>query len=557
MVRLLGNPRLIYLQAPRYNKLLKANGDVFIHESGDSWVLLEDRYHDCSQKRRLDCDYTRGVLAAIPTLFDMPPADVEEIECQVAEKTYGSRGWPDSPVYGAKGCLYRIRWNSGERPPFWRRIFQRYSVYRRAIRDLQEANRLIQEKYDESRRLATELESANRELTGSKRQLEGYMAELKTSERRYRLLAENATDNIWTMSLDPLRFTYISPSVQKMRGYSVEEAMATTLEEILAPETLEMVSERLAEELAREASGSFDPDRSATLEMRQRCKDGSFMWVEGTMSFLRDENGKAVGILGVSRDISERKRAEQLYQAKIAAEAANAEKSKFLSNMSHELRTPLNHIIGFSELLLGKNFGDLNPKQEEYLSDVHESGLHLLSLVNEVLDVAKIEAGKLELKHAEIDLKPFLEQSLTIIVDKARSRNIELRTCIEGIPETISADQLRLKQILYNLLSNAAKFTPDGGTICLSAAMSSTKGEGARKEVEIGVSDNGIGIRKEDLAKIFEPFSQLDNLLSRKYPGTGLGLALTRNLVEMHGGRIWVESEGPGKGSTFRFTLPV
>ncbi|RJR39650.1 MAG: PAS domain S-box protein [Desulfobacteraceae bacterium] len=559
MVRLLGNPRLIYLQAPRYNKLLKANGDVFIHEAGESWVLLEDRYHDSGQKRRLDCDYTRGVLAAIPTLFDMPPAEVEEIECQVVEKTYGDRVWPDHPAYGAKGCLYRIRWNSRERPPFWKRIFQQYSVYRIAIRHLQEANRLIQEKYDEARRLATELESANRELTASKQQLENYMAELKTSERRYRLLAENVTDNIWTMSLDPLRFTYISPSVEKMRGYTVEEALATTLEDLLAPETLDLVSNRLAEELAREASGSFDPDRSATLEMQQRCKDGSFMWVEGTMTFLRDENGKAVGILGVSRDISERKRAEQLYQAKIAAEAASAEKSKFLSNMSHELRTPLNHILGFSELLLGKSFGELNPKQEEYLSDVHESGLHLLSLVNEILDVSKIEAGKLELKPAEIDLKHLLEQSLTIIMDKTKSRNIDLKSCLEDLPDTISADQLRLKQILYNLLSNAAKFTPDGGTIRLNARMRSAKGEEGieRNEVEIGVTDSGIGIRKEDLAKIFEPFSQLENSLSRKYPGTGLGLALTRNLVEMHAGRIWVESEGPGKGSTFRFTLPV
>jgi PAS domain S-box-containing protein len=492
----------------------------------------------------------------------MPLADVEEIECQVDAESYGNRVWPDKPVYGAGGCLYRIRWNSKQRPPLWKRIFQQYSVYRRAIRELQEANRLIQQKYDEARRLAIELETSNRELTDSKQQLENYMAELKTSEGRYRLLAESVTDTIWTMSLDPLRFTYVSPSVLRMRGYSVEEATAMTLEQTLTPESLKLVSTLLAERLGREIEGNPDANESTTVELQQLCKDGSTAWAEVIASFIRDEKGVPMGMLGVSRDISERKRAEQLYKAKIAAEASNAAKSKFLSNMSHEFRTPLNHIIGFTELLMGKSFGSLNPVQEEYLSDVHESSLHLLSLVNDVLDVSKIEAGKLELKPSEIDLKTLLEQSLTIITDTARTRNIDLKTTIEQIPSTIGADQLRLKQILYNLLSNAAKFTPDGGSVRLSARMTSGKGspvaaESMRNEVEISVADNGIGIRKEDLARIFEPFSQLENSLSRKYPGTGLGLSLARNLVEMHGGRIWVESDGPGKGSTFRFTLPI
>lgn len=557
IVRLLGNPRLIYAQAPKYNKLLKANGDVYVHEAGDSWVLLEDRYHNSAQKTRLDCDYTRGVLAAIPTIFDMPMAEVEEIECQVAPEIYGERTWPDHPVQGAGGCLYRIRWDSRERPPLWKRVFQRYSVYRRAIHDLQEANRVIQEKYDEARRLALELETTNRQLTESKQQLETYMAELKASELRYRLLAENVTDTIWILNLESLRFTYVSPSVERMRGYSAEEAMAISLQETLTPESLDRVSKRLAEELEKEAAGGgFDPNRSAVLEVLQYCKDGSTVWAEVTTTFLRNEHGKPEAILGVSRDISERKRAEQLYQAKIAAEASNAAKSEFLSNMSHELRTPLNHIIGFTELVLGKNFGDLNKVQEEFLTDVHQSSLHLLSLVNEILDVSKIEAGKLELKPSEFNLKALLEQSPAIIMEKAKARNIDLKIQADDIPETFVADELRVKQILYNLLSNAVKFTNDGGTICLGARMIAGVG-GERNEVEISVEDDGIGIRKEDLEKIFEPFSQVENSLSRKHPGTGLGLALTRSLVEMHGGRIWVESEGLGNGSAFRFTLPA
>jgi len=557
IARLLDSPRLIYTQAPFYNRLLKANGDVYIHETGDSWVLLEDRYHDSNQKTRHDCDYTRGIIAGIPTIFDMPLAHVEEIECQVARDRYGERSWPDHPKYGSRGCLYRIRWDSRGRPSRWRRIFQRYSVYRRAINDLQEANQALQEKYDEVRKLASELKVANEKL-------EGTMAELKVSEERYRLLADNVTDTIWTMSLEPLRFTYVSPSIMQMRDLTVEEAMAMSLDQTLAPESLEKVTKVLAEELAREADGSADPNRSKIFEIQQYKKDGSLAWAEIRTSFLRDKEGRAVGLLGISRDISERKRAEQLYQAKIAAEASNAAKSEFLSNMSHELRTPLNHIMGFTELMLGKNFGDLNETQVEYLSDVYQSSQHLLSLVNDILDVAKIEAGKLELNPARINPRQILEQSLSIVKDKAMKRKIRLETKIDRIPETIIADELRLKQILYNLLSNAVKFTEDGGEVCLSVRTLPGMGERdaqeagpARERLEISVIDSGIGIRKEDMERIFEPFSQLETSLSRKYPGTGLGLSLTRNLVEMHGGRIWVESEGLGRGSAFRFTLPI
>ena len=165
IARLLGSPKLIYTQGPKYNRLLKANGDVFIHDAGDSWVILEDRYHNSAQKTHYDCDYTRGVLAGIPTLFDMPLAHVEEIKCQVAPEVYGERIWPDAPPYGAEGCLYRVQWESKERPPLWKRLFQRYSVYRKAINDLQEANQLIQEKYDQVKKLASELETSTGNLS--------------------------------------------------------------------------------------------------------------------------------------------------------------------------------------------------------------------------------------------------------------------------------------------------------------------------------------------------------------------------------------------------------
>ncbi|MFA5181735.1 MAG: ATP-binding protein [Syntrophales bacterium] len=562
IARLLGNPKLLYMQAPLYNRLLKTNGDVYIHESGDSWVILEDRYHVSAEKTRYDCDYTRAIIAGIPTIFDMPPARVEEIECQVAPEVYGRRIWPDVPVRASRGCLYRIQWEAGERPPLWKRLFQRYSVYRKAINDLLETNRVVQEKYEEARKLALELEKANRRLTESKGQLEEFMGELKASELRYRLLAENVTDIIWTLSLDTMRFTYVSPSVRTLRGYSVEEAMAMSLEETLSPESLARAMKALTEALTREREGKGETNLPETFEIQQRCKDGSLGWVEIKASLLRDEGGKAVGVLGVTRDISERKRADMLYQANIAAEAANAAKSQFLSHMSHELRTPLNHIMGFTELILDKSFGELNEIQEEYLSDVYNSSEHLLSLVNEILDISKIEAGKLELKLSEFNLKQLLESSLSIIADKAVQRGITLTASFDGIPATITADELRVKQVIYNLLANAVKFTEDGGAISLSARVRSKAadtppaGEPIGREIEISVADSGIGIPREDAERIFEPFTQRENQLTRKYPGTGLGLGLSKHFVELHGGRIWVESGGPGTGATFRFVLP-
>lgn len=254
-------------------------------------------------------------------------------------------------------------------------------------------------------------------------------------------------------------------------------------------------------------------------------------------------------------------------------------KSEFLANMSHELRTPLNHIIGFTELVVDKNYGDLNETQEEYLSDALHSSKHLLLLINDILDLSKVEAGKLELELSDVILKMILENSLVMIKEKAMKHSIKLSTHIDGIPETIRADERKFKQIMYNLMSNAVKFTPDGGEIRLTADLADgsslvddSKGKigseedltamshelgASRKFVRISVTDTGIGLRHKDQERIFNVFEQIETSTSRKYQGTGLGLSLTKKLVEMHGGRIWVESDGKGKGSTFIFTLPL
>ncbi len=228
-------------------------------------------------------------------------------------------------------------------------------------------------------------------------------------------------------------------------------------------------------------------------------------------------------------------------------EVASQHKSEFLANMSHELRTPLNAIIGFSEVLTDRMFGDLNEKQEEYLKDIYASGTHLLSLINDILDLSKIEAGRMELELTEFDLPTAIENALMLVRERAGRRSITLHTAVDRQLGQIQADERKIRQVVLNLLSNAIKFTPEGGRIEVGALPK----DGF---VEVSVSDTGIGIAPEDQEKVFEEFRQVGTA-AKKVEGTGLGLTLCRKFVELHGGRIWVKSE-VGAGSTFTFTLP-
>jgi GAF domain-containing protein/anti-sigma regulatory factor (Ser/Thr protein kinase) len=230
-------------------------------------------------------------------------------------------------------------------------------------------------------------------------------------------------------------------------------------------------------------------------------------------------------------------------------EAANRHKSEFLANMSHELRTPLNAIIGFSEVLQERMFGELNEKQAEYTDDILSSGRHLLSLINEILDLSKVEAGRMELEVATFDLPLAIDNARTFVRERATKHGINLDVTVDERLGEFVGDERKIKQILLNLLSNAVKFTPEGGRIGISARQ-------ADGSVEISVSDTGIGIAPQDQAKIFEEFRQVGGDYAHKKEGTGLGLTLAKKFVELHGGKIWVESE-VGKGSTFTFTLPI
>ena len=217
--------------------------------------------------------------------------------------------------------------------------------------------------------------------------------------------------------------------------------------------------------------------------------------------------------------------------------------------MSHELRTPLNAVIGFSEVLLERMFGDLNPKQEEYLQDIVSSGRHLLSLINDILDLSKIEAGRMDLELTHFSVPLALENALTLIRERATRHGLGVDLAVDPGVGEIVGDERKVKQVLINLLSNAIKFTPEGGRVSVTAHL-------ANGTVEIAISDTGIGIAADDHDAIFEEFRQVGTDYARKREGTGLGLTLARRFVELHGGRLWVKSE-LGRGSTFTFTLPV
>jgi signal transduction histidine kinase len=291
-----------------------------------------------------------------------------------------------------------------------------------------------------------------------------------------------------------------------------------------------------------------------------------------------DEIGSLAGAFNhMLETIRERdeKLAESALEAKdarVAAESANIAKSEFLANMSHELRTPLNHIIGFTELILHKSFGDLTENQEDYLTDVLDSSKHLLSLINDILDLSRVESGHTSLEVTLFSLPDLIESSLRIIREKARKRNIQLTFSVENISDSTVGDMRKYKQILYNLLANAVKFTPEGGSVHLTAEKISSQElktelnthpqfksfdfEFRDEWLLISVADSGIGISPIDLERIFEPFEQVDGSLNRQYQGTGLGLALSRKLVNLSYGRIWAESGGLNEGTTIRFIIP-
>ncbi len=288
----------------------------------------------------------------------------------------------------------------------------------------------------------------------------------------------------------------------------------------------------------------------AKVRAKQEMGDSRKVFIETVLEMYQLLSGRTLDLM---RERTERRRVnDHLRAAKAAAEGANRAKSEFLASMSHELRTPLNAIIGFSEVLQDGAFGELNPRQARYVGHVLTSGRHLLSLINDILDLSKVEAGRLELSVEAVSPASVLQSSMVLFKEKAQKHAITLSIDIEPSvrTETIQADERKFKQVCFNLLSNAMKFTPDGGKV---TAHIGRYAEG----VVLRVVDSGIGLAPDDLERIFRAFEQVDSSYGRQQQGTGLGLALTRRLVALHGGRVWAESDGAGKGATFVVEWPA
>ncbi len=372
------------------------------------------------------------------------------------------------------------------------------------------------------------------------------------AERRFRELLEAAPDAIIEVNSEG-RIMTLNAVTEKLFGYSRAELLGKPVE-ALVPDHVR------ANHAGHRASYRAHPvtrPMGSGLDLQGRRKDGSTFPVEISLSPVKAEEGSRV--TAVIRDITERKQTEDRLQAiqmkytrelelrNQEIERANRHKSEFLANMSHELRTPLHTVIGFSELLAEEMKGPLNADQKRFIGHIHRDSQHLLALINEILDLSKIEAGKLELRKESLALGALLEDALSSIRPLGLEKSIEIEKNIVD-PVCVIGDRIRVKQILYNLLSNAVKFTPKGGHVRIDV-------EPADGFARISVSDTGIGIPPDEHDSIFDKFHQVAAVTGMR-EGTGLGLPITRRLVEQHGGRIWLESE-PGKGSRFTFTIPL
>jgi PAS domain S-box-containing protein len=366
------------------------------------------------------------------------------------------------------------------------------------------------------------------------------LKEVRRTEENFRLLVENVRDYAITWLDTQGRTATWNAGAERLYGWSAAEAVGQPLRFFFPPEAADEADHILP---AVRETGRYDGEG-----WRLR-RDGSRFWASTTITPLWDDQGRMRGYVRIAQDITERKRAEEeLRRAKDEAERANAAKSEFLASMSHELRTPLNAIIGFSDMMRTEIFGSLSEKYREYAKDIHRSGLHLLDLINDVLDMARIEAGQWELHEEAVALGDLLRQAQRLAGGSAGEVRHRFEMQLPTPAPVVWADRRSLRQVLINLIGNAVKFTPEGGFIVVGVSVGD---DGIR----IVVADTGIGISEERIADLCRPFVQVENVLTRRHHGSGMGLFISKAMVERHGGGLSINSH-LGQGTTVTINLP-
>lgn len=369
---------------------------------------------------------------------------------------------------------------------------------------------------------------------------------LRAAEEEYRTLFDNVPIGIYRSSLDG-RQLRANPALAQLNGYASEEEMLDGVKDIGSEWYVEP-DRRLEFQRVLTEEGSVSNFESEIYRHKTRER----IWISESAILVRDAQGQPMYYQGTVQEITTRKKIEE-EQARLITQFAKVArlKDEFLASMSHELRTPLNSILGMTEALQDEVYGDVTARQRKALTAIDASGRHLLSLINDILDLAKIESGQAELTYSTVDVEALCQSTLRLVQPTAEKKHVTLCATLDPAVKTMQADGRRLKQILLNLLSNAVKFTPDAGLIKLEV----TGRQSDEPVVQFIVSDTGVGIPEEAIAHLFQPFIQVDSSLSRQYDGTGLGLALVYRMVEMHGGSVTVNSE-VGQGSRFTVTLP-
>ena len=390
-------------------------------------------------------------------------------------------------------------------------------------------------------------EETNRQKDSVTRAIAAKQRELEASEARFKRLAESTNVVPWAANLDTQRFIYIGPQVEDFTGYAASTWYAAGFwSQHIHPEDRRRV---LFDEIGALPHGAY-----RTVEYRVRASNGRILHMRNMLTVSRKtdgDSGRSVVIAeGFLLDVTDMKLAEvALEESRRRAEEANKVKSEFLATMSHELRTPLNAVIGFSEIMKDEVFGPIDPQYREYSESIHASGRHLLDLINDVLDLSKIEAGRIELAEAETDIGELVNTCVRLLSERMKSAGLQCEVTVQNSLPTMILDERRVKQVLLNLMSNAVKFTPPGGAIMISAQRASQGG------IEMSVRDTGVGMSPEEIPRALSKFGQIDGELTRKHDGTGLGLPIAKSLMEMHGGAFEIESQ-KGKGTEIRLWLP-